>query len=315
VDAAKQTRAQELMLADDYLAELERRLARGGGELHRGAAELARRAIDERLGAAGVAELHQSALEHVLGRADAAHADPVQATRIATSLLAETLGPLDEESRLRLEANATLRRRIERYEDSAKRISHALHNDAGQLLASAAIELERVGREVPDRKNELQRVASLLDEIHHVLRRLSHELRPPLLDQLGLLPALRFLAEGVSERSGISVRVHGELEGRPPAPVENAVYRMVQEALDNVVEHSGAGKAAVRVWKERGRLFCSVRDSGRGFDHAGAQPPGRGRGLGLIAIRERLRELRGTLQIDTAPGRGTDLLILVPLED
>jgi signal transduction histidine kinase len=149
------------------------------------------------------------------------------------------------------EANATLRRANERYEESAKRISYALHNDAGQLLASAAIELERVGQEVPDRKNELRRVASLLDEIHHVLRRLSHELRPPLLDQLGLLPALRFLAEGVSERSGIAVRVHGELDQRPPGPVENAVYRMVQEALDNVVEHSGAGKAAVRVWKER----------------------------------------------------------------
>jgi signal transduction histidine kinase len=212
------------------------------------------------------------------------------------------------------EANATLRRANERYEESAKRISYALHNDAGQLLASAAIELERVGQEVPDRKNELRRVASLLDEIHHVLRRLSHELRPPLLDQLGLLPALRFLAEGVSERSGIAVRVHGELDQRPPEPVENAVYRMVQEALDNVVEHSGAGKAAVRVWKERGRLFCSVRDSGRGFDRNGAAARS-GRGLGLITIRERLRELNGTLQIDTAPGRGTDLLILVPLED
>ena len=223
--------------------------------------------------------------------------------KVRDALPASTGEPLVDKHRLN-----------ERYEESAKRISYALHNDAGQLLASAAIELERVGREVPDRKNELQRVATLLDEIHHVLRRLSHELRPPLLDQLGLLPALRFLAEGVSERSGIVVRVHGELERRPPAPVENAVYGMVQEALDNVVEHSGAGKAAVRVWKERGRLFCSVRDSGRGFDREGAQARSDG-GLGLITIRERLRELGGTLQIDTAPGRGTDLLILVPLED
>jgi len=313
VDAAKQ-REPEATLADDYLAELERWLACGGENHRRGAHELATRAMDEGLGAAGVVDLHQSALDRVFERSGA-RVDPVHAARVATGLLADTLQPFDEESGARLEANATLRRLNERYEESAKRISYALHNDAGQLLASAAIELERVGREVPERKNDLQRVASLLDDIHHVLRRLSHELRPPLLDQLGLLPALRFLAEGVSERSGIAVRVHGELDQRPPASVENAVYRMVQEALDNVVEHSGAGKAAVRVWRERGRLFCSVRDSGRGFDRSGAQTRGRGRGLGLVAIRERLRELRGTLQIDTAPGRGTDLLILVPLED
>ena len=318
MDAAKQTRrasaTSDATLAEEYLTQLGDWLARGGEEHHAGAHELARRAMDEGLGAAGVSELHQSTLERLLERSGA-RADPAGAVRVAMSFLAETLSPLDEESRLRQEANATLRRLNERYEEDAKRISHAIHNDAGQLLASAAIELERVGRDVPERKNDLQRVAALLDDIHHVLRRLSHELRPPLLDQLGLLPALRFLAEGVSERSGIAVHVHGELVERLPPPVENALYKMVQEALDNVVEHSGATKAAVRVWKERGRLFCSVRDSGRGFDRAGAEPRRPGRGLGLIAIRERLRDLKGTLQIDTAPGRGTDLLILVPQED
>jgi signal transduction histidine kinase len=213
------------------------------------------------------------------------------------------------------QANATLRRLNDRFEDDARRIAHAIHNDAGQLLASAAIALERVGREVPDRRNELRQVASLLDEIHQILRRLSHELRPPLLDQLGLLPALRFLAEGVSERSRIAVRVQGELPERPPAMVENALYRMVQEALDNVVEHSGAGKAAVRLWKENGRWCCSVRDDGKGFDARSAETRSGGRGLGLVAIRERLRDFRGTLQIDAAPGHGTDLLILIPTED
>ena len=90
---------------------------------------------------------------------------------------------------------------------------------------------------------------------------------------------------------------------------------MVQEALDNVVEHSGAGKAAVRVWTESGRLCCSVRDSGKGFDVRSAEARANGQGLGLVAIRERLRDFSGTLQIDAAPGHGTDLLILIPTED
>jgi signal transduction histidine kinase len=158
-------------------------------------------------------------------------------------------------------------------------------------------------------------VASLLDEIHQVLRRLSHQLRPPLLDQLGLLPALRFLAEDVSQRSGLSVRIRGELAARPAAAVESAVYRMVQEALDNVVEHSGAREAAVAVWKEGGRLCCMVRDGGRGFDVGSAQARAAGRGLGLVGIREMLRDLGGTLRIDTAPGHGTALVIQIATED
>lgn len=106
-----------------------------------------------------------------------------------------------------------------------------------------------------------------------------------------------------------------KLAARPPPAVEDGVYRMVQEALDNVVEHSGAGKAEVRLWKERGRLCCSVRDGGRGFDVGNAQARADGRGLGLVAIRERLRDFRGTLRIDAAPGHGTDLVILIPTED
>jgi signal transduction histidine kinase len=269
--------------------------------------------MGEGLGPVGVSELHQTALERILERSEA-RLDPARAVRIAKGFLAETLVPFESESRSSREANATLRRLNQRFEEDAKRIAHAIHNEAGQLLASAAIALERVGREVPDRRRELQQVASLLDEIHHVLRRLSHQLRPPLLDQLGLLPALRFLAEGVSERSGIAVRVHGELPERPPAAVENALYRMVQEALDNVVEHSGAGKAAVRLWKDNGRWCCSVSDSGKGFDVKSAAVRSHGRGLGLVAIRERLRDFSGTLQIDAAPGHGTDLVILIPTE-
>jgi signal transduction histidine kinase len=111
------------------------------------------------------------------------------------------------------------------------------------------------------------------------------------------------------------VRVYGELAARPDPQLETAVYRIVQEALHNVVEHSGAGRAGVRVWKERRRLHCSVRDSGKGFDALAATTAGRHRGLGLVSIRERLHDLGGTLEIDSAPGRGSELVIMIPTED
>jgi signal transduction histidine kinase len=218
----------------------------------------------------------------------------------------------DVEIRECRESNVALRRLNERYEEDARRISHAIHAQAGQLLASAAIMLETVGRELPDKRDALLHVAALLDEVHHELRRLSHELRPPLLDQLGLMPALRFLAERVGERWGVSVRVYGQLGNRPRQQVETAIYRIVEEALRNVVEHSGASAATIRIWKEPDWLTCSVRDRGKGFDTRAAAATGAGRGLGLIGIRERLRELGGILRIDAATGRGTDLVIMIP---
>jgi signal transduction histidine kinase len=314
VDGTKRTGVREAALAEDYAVQLERWLAHGGEESLRGACQLARRAIDEGLGVIDMSELHQSALERALDH-PAAGLDPARAVRIAKTFLVETLLPFEMAHRASRESNATLRRLNERFENDAKRISHAIHAEAGQLLASAAIALERVGRELPEKRDELRQVATLLDEIHHELRRLSHELRPPLLDQLGLLPALRFLAEGVSERSGIAVRVYGELPARPAPQVEVAVYRIVQEALHNVVAHSGAARAMVRVWKDGKSLLCSVRDGGNGFDPRAATEAGTGRGLGLVSIRERLYDLGGTLKIETAPGRGTDLVIMIPTED
>jgi signal transduction histidine kinase len=305
---------REAALAEDYAVQLERWLERGGKESLEGAYELARRAIDEGLGVIDMSELHQSALERALSR-PGADLDPARALRIAKTFFAETLLPFEMAHRASRDSNASLRRLNERFEDDAKRISHAIHAETGQLLASAAIALERVGRELPEKREELRQVAALLDQIHHELRRLSHELRPPLLDQLGLLPALRFLAEGVSERSGITVRVYGDLPARPTPQMETAVYRIVQEALHNVIEHSGAARAMVRVWKERKSLHCSVRDGGNGFDARATAETGKGRGLGLVSIRERLHELGGRLKIDSAPGRGTDLVIMIPTED
>jgi signal transduction histidine kinase len=111
------------------------------------------------------------------------------------------------------------------------------------------------------------------------------------------------------------VRVEGGLAARPRAAVETALYRIVEEALRNVVQHAGVASAAVRVWREDDRLCCSVHDRGKGFEMSSGMAGRSDRGLGLIAIRERVLALGGTLHVDTAMGRGTELVVSVPTEE
>ena len=110
-------------------------------------------------------------------------------------------------------------------------------------------------------------LSKLLDETGERLRHLSHELRPAILDDLGLPKALTFLAQGISSRSSIKVTVFGELRERPPARVELALYRVVQEALNNAIRHaSGVTAISVRLRDKRNSVVCSIRDDGIGFD-------------------------------------------------
>lgn len=215
----------------------------------------------------------------------------------------------------RKRAQEALRRLNATLEDEARRIAHALHDEAGQLLVSVHLELEDVARELaPPAGERLKEVRRLLDLTEQQLRRLSHELRPTILDDLGLVPALEFLAGGVSARAGLSITVEGSTEGRLSPLVETALYRSVQEALTNVTKHARATRAAVRLQREARTIRCSVRDDGVGFDVTGASTRRGERGLGLIGIRERIYALGGSLEIVSAPGRGTELLIAIPLE-
>ncbi len=200
-------------------------------------------------------------------------------------------------------------------EEEAKRIAHQLHDEAGQITASIHLALAEIGGELPAPDRErLQQVTASLDEIEERLRRLSHELRPTILDDLGLRPALEFLAEGFTARAGITIRVEGTTKGRVDPVVETAIYRVVQEALTNIARHSSAGDATIKLTRERERLRCTIRDDGVGFDTKLVRPGDGGhRGLGLLGIRERLDALGGRMQIRSTPAAGTELSVAVPL--
>jgi two-component system sensor histidine kinase UhpB len=209
-------------------------------------------------------------------------------------------------------AQQALYRLNEALEEEVKRIAHALHDEAGQLLASVHLALEQVASEDPQRLGKkILPVKDVLFEIEDQLRRLSHELRPTVLDDFGILPALNFLAEGVSKRTGLEIHVDSSFEGRLSPAVETTLYRVTQEALNNVHKHARAKNVWIRM-QANGEVHGSIRDDGIGFDVSDVCGRRGGMGLGLRGIQERLAAVGGKLVIKAVPNQGTTLLVSIP---
>jgi signal transduction histidine kinase len=199
-------------------------------------------------------------------------------------------------------------------EEETKRIAHAIHDDAGQLLAATHIALDEAARKLPvPYREELSKVKTLLNDADQQLRRLSHELRPTILDDLGLIPALEFLAEGVSKRAGLQITILGSAKALPPM-IGLALYRTGQEALTNVTRHARATQVVINVKQDGMRISCLIQDNGVGFDMTAVSAKRGERGFGLIGIQERLKALGGTFEIKSAPNKGTELFATIPLE-
>lgn len=298
-----------------YIEALEQYLSGGGERALRGAYEIGRLALSSEVGLLAIAELHHAALDKI--RTDSAGQDGDPARLIdASQFLAESLSPYEMAYRGYRDAVAGLRRVNEALEQEVKRIAHAVHDEAGQLLVVVHLAIAEIARDLPPTAQEkIMDVTGLLRKVEEQLRALSHGLRPTILDDLGLIPAVRFLTEGVSKRFGLQISVESRLDGRLLPAVETALYRIVQEALNNITKHASARNVWIVVEGDTKRTVCSIRDNGIGF-HVPTRLKERGnRGLGLIGIQERLDALGGTLHIESEPGSGTQLLITVPREN
>ncbi|HXB68598.1 MAG TPA: ATP-binding protein [Candidatus Acidoferrales bacterium] len=211
-------------------------------------------------------------------------------------------------------SSLALQRVNEMLEEQSKRIAHAVHDEAGQLLAAVFIRLEQATRELPSSCGPcFQEIKQMLELIELQLREISHDLRPAVLDDLGLLPALQGLIDRVSKRSGIAINLANLAPERLPAGVETALYRFVQESLTNVAKHAGASRVEIRLLRGQDEVQCSVRDNGAGFDLTEVLSRKGSRGLGLVGIRERIASVGGTVSIHSISGVGTELLVTIPL--
>jgi PAS domain S-box-containing protein len=208
-----------------------------------------------------------------------------------------------------------LRRLNAQLEHEAARIAGVLHDEAGQLLTAAHIALAEVARDVTDPvRVRVHEVRRHLDRVEEQLRRLSHELRPQILDDLGLTEALRFLTDGVARRTGIQVRLDVSVDRRSPPLVETAIYRLVQEAMTNMTKHARASSVTIALRHEPHGLVCSIADDGVGFDVAEVVARRGEPGLGLAGIRDRIEAVDGTFDITSSPGSGTVLSVTIPHE-
>jgi PAS domain S-box-containing protein len=214
----------------------------------------------------------------------------------------------------RKRAEQALRGLTTRFEEEAKRIAHALHDEAGQLLASVYLAVTSIASELPEPAGDRVRgISTILDGVAEQLRHLSHELRPIMLDDLGLIPALEFLVQGFSARTGVDVTMDVSIPGRLRPSVETDVYRILQESLNNVSKHAQAKQVCVTLRQDDREIRCLIADDGIGFDSS-VGSNGHTTGLGLIGIRDRLAALGGTLVITATSGRGTTLDVKIPLE-
>lgn len=196
-------------------------------------------------------------------------------------------------------------------EEEKKRLARELHDDTAQALALLALELDSLtnSREsVPDKiARKVEQMKKNVDQALEDVRRFSHELRPAILDQLGLLPALEFLVDEMNQKGRIKTRlvVSGK-EHRFSGNIELALFRIVQEALSNARKHSGATRVTVSIKFSRDNIYIKVADNGKGFnvvdDSLSAVNRGR---LGLTSIKERAKLIGAELNLDSAPGKGT----------
>jgi signal transduction histidine kinase len=210
-----------------------------------------------------------------------------------------------------------LRKVISAQEDERKRIARELHDETSQTLSALAMGIETALAAYPSdlSKQRLTEAKALAVRTLEELHRLMFDLRPSVLDDLGLWSAIRWYAERNLEPAGIAVRCEfSGVEERLPPEWEIALFRVVQEAISNIVRHGKADSVLIQVALRGDELGIEIEDDGVGFDMAGLPPAGSSRrGLGLMGMRERVELLGGRLEIDTSPGQGVRVAVTVPL--
>ncbi len=275
--------------------------------------ELGRLAITEQKSLMEVTSLHHQALKRLMDdeRDEKQREDLL---RTGADFLAECLSPYEISHRGSQDAAKAFRQINETLEEEIKRIAYAVHDEAGQLLVAVHLALAQMAQGLPKvQQEQIDRIEELLVEVEKQLRRYSHELRPTILDDLGWIPAIRFLADRVSERASLAIDIQAADSGRLPSEMETTLYRIAQEALNNIAKHAKAKNVWIRAWQENQVLRCSIRDDGEGFNAGNTQEAAGRKGLGLVAMQERASAIGGTLRIESYSGQGTELSLRLPL--
>ncbi|HJW88214.1 MAG TPA: histidine kinase, partial [Dehalococcoidia bacterium] len=212
----------------------------------------------------------------------------------------------------------TLGKVITAQEEERRRLARELHDEQGQALGAISISLDRLSRLVgpafPQVQKEIEQARDMARLLLQETRRLIYDLRPSVLDDMGLEAAIRWSAETHLERHGVEVTFNSSLPpGRLSPPVEVALFRVAQEAITNIERHAQARHAGIVLEQQGSSLLMQVRDDGRGFD-ARHILNGRETGVGLEGMQERVLLIGGHMEVVSVPGKGTLIKVEVPLD-
>ena len=218
----------------------------------------------------------------------------------------------EEGVRARQELKELSARLLSAQEEERRTISRELHDEVGQSLSALLMEAGNAAAIVPAVSTEVRRhvesIKKLAEASVNVIRNMTLLLRPSMLDDFGLVPALEWQAREVSKRTGLRVHVTAEESaGELPDELKTCIYRVVQEALHNCARHSQARSVRVVVRQEPSKILLSVEDDGHGFDAR------RVRGLGLVGMEERVNHLGGAFEVESRPGSGTKVAVELPI--
>jgi signal transduction histidine kinase len=231
---------------------------------------------------------------------------------LETSVAAATrlLGELRREAQERV---LLARRLVDAEEQERRRIARDLHDDIGQRLTALKLNLQ-LQRGLQPAAAPPDPCVSIVDDLLRDVRTLSRDLRPALLDEVGLLPAVRALVETQQGAFDVAIDIETELIGlRLPPEVEIACYRALQEALANVVRHARATRITLTAATDAEVLEIALADDGWGFDPGHVASRAAGQHLGLVSMRERMTMIGGRCDVESAPGRGTTVRLSLPL--
>lgn len=215
-------------------------------------------------------------------------------------------------ARSRLDLESLSARLVEAQEEERRSISRELHDEVGQSLGALLVEIGQLGKLIPpdDRVTQAQiaQIKSVAETAVKSIRDIALLLRPPMLDDLGLVPALEWQAREISRRSDMEADVQSQnVSENLGDETKVTIYRLVQEALNNAATHAGAKNAKVTIAQSSEQITVEIIDDGHGFD------PERQRGMGILGMEERVRRLGGTLKIESAPGKGAKVKAELPL--
>jgi len=200
-------------------------------------------------------------------------------------------------------------------DDERRRLAKSLDDDFSQYAAAIRLQVDCLLETLDDRlraQRQLRAMRSQLEVLSEGLRRTSRDLYPSLLSDLGLLPALQQLAREFQAK-GLDVMLHavGALPEQTPAETGIALYRIAEEAIENIAKYTGSAPIQITVWVKEGMLQMLIEDAVGGF---GSEGPSARNGLGLLRMRERARLAGGSLSITTEKGKGTQVIVLLPLQ-